>query len=150
MGLLSITITFYKVNGNLHSSNRYLKPLFQFVVNEKSLDVRKCYCETCRKLSGADYSVVALVNKSQFKIISSPQKLLQYISKPGKTRHYCPTCFAPVFVEVESQSNLCRIRLGLLDDNPEVNVSGHMWVSEMPSWCSISDNLPVFTHDYSE
>ncbi|AWF80944.1 hypothetical protein BTJ40_09045 [Microbulbifer sp. A4B17] len=117
----------------------------QFVIDEASLDVRRCYCETCRKLSGADYSVVALVSRSQFAMVGKRQKLSQYISKPGKTQH---TCFAPIFVEVESQPDLCRVRLGLLDNRPSVNVSGHMWVSEMPSWCKIEDELPIYTHDY--
>jgi hypothetical protein len=41
-----------------------------------------------------------------------------------------------------------RIRLGLLNGDPNVEVTGHMWVSEKPDWHQINDDLPQYENEY--
>ena len=118
-------------------------------INEDCLSVRRCYCETCRKLSGADYSSVARVDRSNFRISKGLENLLSYESRPGKNRYYCKHCFSPIYVITNNEPSFLRVRVCLLDNSPEVKVTGHMWVSEKPEWCKLSDNLPVYTHEYT-
>ncbi len=40
-----------------------------------------------------------------------------------------------------------RIRLGLLDDQPKVEVKGHMWVREKPQWRTLENSLPIYLND---
>lgn len=128
--------------GSCHCKN------VSFEVDEPTLSVNYCYCETCRKLSGAAFSVVAKIPRSSFKITKGQNALTVYESMPGKFRHYCSSCFAPVYVEVEAEPSLVRIRLGLLDGSPRVDVTSHVWVSEKPQWHDINDDLPRYTHGY--
>lgn len=113
-------------------------------------DVRFCYCVTCRKLSGALFSVVANVPGNRFSLCKGGDALAVYESMPGKLRYYCSSCFSPVFVKVNSEPDRVRIRLGLLDSEPEVNITAHMWTSEKPAWYEISDGLPQFSHEFTE
>ena len=106
--------------------------------------VYKCYCETCRKLSGSAFSVVTKIQKTNFKINSDLDNLHIYESKPGKERHYCRTCCSPIYVTVKEQPNLVRNRLGLLDGDPDFEIVGHIWVSEKPKWQEMTDSLPQF------
>jgi hypothetical protein len=119
-----------------------------FAIDENKLSVRYCYCETCRKLSGADYSSVARVARERFHLTKGQDKLLCYESRPGKHGFYCNTCFSPIYVVTDNETTFLRVRLGLLDRQPEVEVTGHMWVSEKPTWRTIEDKLPVYLDEY--
>ena len=124
------------LNGSCHCG----KVVFE--INDSLSDVNKCYCKTCRKLSGGAYSVVARVSSNAFKIIKGDEFLHTYESSPGKVRYYCNDCCSPIFVTVKSQPEFVRIRLGVLDFEPKVNIVGHIWVSEKPDWHYINDSLP--------
>ncbi len=131
------------IKGTCHCKN------IVFEIATTKLSVRYCYCKTCRKLSGADYSSVARVARESFKIVSGEELLLNYESRPGKFRHYCSHCFSPIYVVTDNELSFLRVRLGLLDGNPEVEVTGHMWVSEKPAWRAIEDGLPIYQYEYT-
>lgn len=121
----------------------------EFCIEESELSVRYCYCETCRKLSGADYSSVARVQRHNFKVVRGAEGLIEYESRPGKQRFHCPTCFSPIYVITNNETSFLRVRMGLLDGAPPVRVTGHMWVSEKPQWRTIEDDLPIYLHDFT-
>lgn len=121
----------------------------RFEVNDTELSVRYCYCTTCRKLSGADYSSVARVDRDKFIMTQGQEHLVSYESRPGKHRYHCDHCFAPIYVITNNETRFLRVRLGLLDGSPKVTVTGHMWVSEKPDWRTIEDSLPVYLFDYT-
>ena len=123
-------------SGSCHCGNVF------FDVNGFFSDVNYCYCQSCRKLSGGAFSAVARVSKSDFKITKGLSALQSYESSPGKNRYYCKNCLSPIVVEVEGQPEFVRIRLGLLNSEPEISIVGHIWVSEKPKWYKINDELP--------
>lgn len=49
----------------------------------------------------------------------------------------------------DNEHKFLRVRLGLLDGTPDIDVTGHMWVSEKPSWRTINDKLPVYKYEYT-
>lgn len=105
-------------------------------------DVKFCYCQTCRKLNGTAFSAVALVDAGEFKLLKGESSLEAYESSAGKFRYHCKTCFAPIYVKLASRPEQVRIRLGLLNFEPEVTLTGHIWVSQKPGWYTIADKLP--------
>lgn len=114
----------------------------QYRVPESLGEVKYCHCQTCRKLTGTAFSSVALVSADDFELLKGESELRAYESTAGKFRYHCRHCFAPIFVRLESRPEQVRIRLGLLDFSPQVNVTGHIWVSEKAAWYSITDDLP--------
>jgi hypothetical protein len=113
-----------------------------FDITEDMGDVRLCYCATCRKIGGSAFSAVALVDAAQFRLTRGQDNLSMYESIPGKYRYHCKTCHAPIYVRLESAPQNVRIRLGLLDFEPTVRITAHIWVSEKPDWYEIRDDLP--------
>ena len=111
--------------------------------------VRYCYCVTCRKLSGAAFSVVARVPGREFELRQGSDRLAAYESSPGKRRYYCSLCHAPIYVRLDARPDEVRIRLGVLDGSPTALVTAHMWVEEKPPWYQIADDLPQFSRAYS-
>lgn len=132
------------ITGSCHCQN------VAFQIRENALTVRYCYCITCRKLGGADYSAVARVARDSFRITQGADTLAVYESRPGKLRYYCCKCFSPVYVTTDNELSFLRVRLGLLDGSPKITVTGHMWVSEKPAWRTIDDDLPVYRNDYTD
>ena len=114
-----------------------------FEVTGKLSPIYKCYCGTCRKLSGGAFSMVTRVDSEGFRLLKGEESLHTYESSPGKVRYYCKSCCSPVFVKVTSQPEFVRLRLGLLDYEPEVEMAGHIWVSEKPDWIKVEDSLPA-------
>ena len=115
-----------------------------YTINGALSDISLCYCQTCRKLSGAAYSVVARISAYEFKITEGKDSLQTYESSPGKVRYHCCKCCSPIYVIVKSQPEFVRIRLGVLDFDPIVNIVNHIWVSEKPEWHTINDSLPQY------
>ncbi len=120
-----------------------------FSLDCSSLSVRRCYCETCRKLSGADYASVAKVPRETFSITSGAGHLVSYESLSGKQRYYCGHCFSPIHVTNNHEPDFIRVRTGLLDGDPNVEVTGHIWVGEKPSWVAIEDDKPRYLARYN-
>ena len=107
-------------------------------------DVRLCYCQSCRKSNGSAFSAVALIDTSDFRLVKGEALLATYESSPGKFRYFCSNCHSPLFVKVASIPDQVRIRLGLLNFEPKVNIVGHVYVKEKPGWYQITDALPQF------
>ena len=113
-----------------------------FEVPKTLNDVRYCHCTTCRQLSGTAFSVVSLVQLEDFKLTKGAENLIHYRSSPHKNRAHCKTCFPPIFVQLDTHPNDRRIRLGSLNQEPNVNITAHIWVSQKPEWSVINDDLP--------
>lgn len=113
-----------------------------FEVPEELGDVRYCYCQTCRKLNGSAFAAVAMIPSEDFRMLQGEDKLGVYESTPGKQRFHCTQCFAPVYVQLRSDTSTVRLRLGLMNFEPKVVVCGHIWVSQKPRWYQILDDLP--------
>ncbi len=113
-----------------------------FKVPEELGDVRYCYCQTCRKLNGSAFSAVAMIPSEEFELLQGAESIGIYESTPGKQRHHCTKCFAPLYVQLKSDTSSVRLRLGLMNFEPKVTLRGHIWVSEKPEWYTILDDLP--------
>ncbi len=117
----------------------------QFAVPKALGKVNLCYCGTCRKLNGSAFSSVAMVDAQDFRLLKGQEAMATYESSPGKVRFYCAHCHAPIYVQLKAKPEQLRIRLGLLDFEPEVTISSHIWVKEKPEWYVINDELPQYS-----
>jgi len=68
--------------------------------------------------------------------------LREFESSPGRFRSFCSRCGSPVYKRVGEQPDSVRIRLGLLDGDPQLRSRAHIWVSSKAPWYEITDSLP--------
>ncbi|MBV1915595.1 MAG: GFA family protein [Pseudomonadales bacterium] len=104
-------------------------------------DIVHCHCETCRKAHGSAFSSVAAVNDADFQLES--ELLTAFESSPGKFRFFCSGCGTQIYAKRDGTAHII-LRLGSLDDHPQVDEKNHIWVSQKASWYSINKNLPEF------
>lgn len=100
-----------------------------------------CHCSNCRKLTGAAFGTFAHVDKAKFRFTAGEDNTTEYESSPGSFRKRCKTCGcltpgqAPYLPTVS-------IAAGLLDDDPGIKPSLHVFTSSKAPWWEIQDNLP--------
>jgi len=122
----------------------------RYEIDGKIGPVGHCHCVTCRKAQGGAFVTNAPVRSKYFRLTSGADSVAEFESSPGKKRCFCRTCGSPLWSHRESESEIVRIRLGLLDSDPERRPLAHVWVSEKAPWYDITDDLPRSQHGVEE
>jgi len=114
----------------------------RYEIHGKVGPIGHCHCVTCRKAQGGAFVTNAPVRCKYFRLVSGADSVAEYESSPGKRRCFCRNCGAPLWSRRESDPDILRIRLGLLDSDPQRRPMAHIWVSEKAPWYEITDTLP--------
>jgi hypothetical protein len=122
----------------------------RYEIDAKVGPVGHCHCATCRKAQGGAFVTNAPVRTKYFHRLSGANLVAEFESSPGKKRCFCRTCGSPLWSRRESEPEIVRIRLGLLDADPERRPLAHVWVSEKAPWYEITDDLPRSQHGVEE
>ncbi len=108
---------------------------------DKVLALTTCHCSVCRKLSGSAFGTYAHVSKKAFRWISGEELITHYESTPGSTRGFCRVCGSQAPGQAPYLPTV-SIAAGLLDGDPGVRPSLHVFTSSKAPWWEITDNLP--------
>lgn len=108
-------------------------------------DITNCHCTSCRKAHSAAFSSVAAVKIKDISFTSGYELLKAFESSAGKKRYFCTNCGSQIYAHREGQEHFI-LRLGTLDDDPNVRATQHIWVSLKAPWYEIENdgNLPQF------
>jgi hypothetical protein len=103
-----------------------------------------CHCSRCRKHSGTFGLTQGRVPKERFRLLSG-QELLRIWKPPdgGKVKVFCSVCGSSLFGGEWPDGDEVSIRLGALDDDPEIRPSAHVFVDSAAPWLAPPhDGLP--------
>ncbi len=103
-----------------------------------------CHCGMCRKATGSSFATNMLVRAEDFVLIAGREAMKPYRSSPDEFRHFCSECGSPIYSEAEHRQGILSIRCGLLDDDPNIRPSYHLYVDYKAPSYSIADQLPQF------
>jgi hypothetical protein len=101
-----------------------------------------CHCHTCQKAQGGPFVTSAPVRRKYFRLVTGAELVCEFESSPGKWRCFCLQCGSPLWSHTRADPATLRIRLGLLDADPERRPLAHLWVGERAPWFEITDGLP--------
>jgi hypothetical protein len=109
---------------------------------EKVTAMTNCHCSVCRKTTGASFATYAHVRSGRFKLLSGEDLINSgYEWTPGHARSFCRRCGSPAPKFVES-TGMVSVAAGLLNDDPGVRPSMHVFVSSKVPWVDLNDDLP--------
>jgi hypothetical protein len=108
---------------------------------DKVLALTHCHCANCRKLTGAAFATYAHVTDSKFRFTAGEENSVQFESAPGSYRNRCKICGC-LTPGKASYLKTWSIAAGLLDDDPGVKPSLHVFTSSKAPWWDIHDTLP--------
>ena len=103
-----------------------------------------CHCSLCRKASGTAFAANADVRREYWTFISGEELIREYESSPEHFRAFCSRCGSPIYSRRPEAPDILRIRLGILEDDPQRRSLAHFWVGSKADWFEISDDLPQF------
>ena len=117
----------------------------RFEITGPPLWLAYCHCSRCRKSGGvANLSIRA----EHFRWVQGKELVVRYEPEPPYhlVRCFCRVCGA-YLGEPDTNPVGFPIAASALDDDPGVRAVFHEWVSDMPAWYEILDDLPRFERD---
>jgi hypothetical protein len=117
----------------------------QFVVTAPFLRANYCHCSRCRKHSGAGALAQGRVPREGFQLLSGADAIEVYRPPTGMTKAFCRICGSSLFGGTWPEGPEVSIRLGALDDDPEIRPQFHSFVASKAGWEVLpEDGLPRF------
>jgi len=108
-----------------------------------------CYCERCRKISGAAFAPNLFFPLDGFRYTRG-EDLLQSFKLPRADRFthvFCRECGSSLPFTSESRG-LAVIPMGSLDADPGIAPQNHIYVGSKAPWVEILDTLPQHEFHY--
>ncbi|WP_313902324.1 GFA family protein [Methylobacterium sp. E-005] len=102
-----------------------------------------CYCDDCRKQSGAPMVAWAMVPEATVSITGKPTV---YNSSEGGRRSFCGSCGTGLFFSnaLLAQMGMMQVRIAALDDPNAIPPQMQVQTAERVKWMESADELPAF------
>jgi len=101
-----------------------------------------CHCSKCRRWHGAAFRSRATINAPQFKWIKGEELLSSYHSSEFVVKHFCSVCGSNLISTYDNDSSKIGVPLGGLEQAPNNEPEGHIFVGSKSPWLKIPDGLP--------
>ena len=115
----------------------------RFAFQRATTDVGMCHCSLCRKVSGVASNAVIVVPASEFEWRGGEELRQVFTKPPGWQTCFCRTCGSPL-PQRKGDAAAYWVPAGLLDDDPGVQIGGHIWVASKAPWDEIAGDAPRF------
>jgi len=123
----------------------------RFEVTLPFANANYCHCSRCRKHSGSEFGVQARVPREQFRLLAGEELISVYKPEDGAVKAFCSVCGSSLFGRRWPEGEEISIRMGVLDDDPEIRPEIHAFVDSAPPWMPIADDgLPHHTEGHPD
>jgi hypothetical protein len=104
-----------------------------------------CHCSRCRKHSGTFGLTQGRVPRSQFELLSGDELIRVFTPEGGKVKAFCGRCGSSLFGGDWPGGEEISVRLGSLDDDPQIRPQYHTFVGSRAPWDELPDDrLPRY------
>jgi hypothetical protein len=115
----------------------------RFGLRHKLAPVGFCHCSQCRRVSGVGSNAVLNVRRERFEWLSGEDNIQVYATSSGWKSLFCRTCGCPV-PHILRDGRRVLVPAGALDDDPDLEISGHIFVGSKARWEVIADGAPQY------
>jgi hypothetical protein len=114
--------------------------LIGFELTSDLKEVYFCNCRDCQILSGSSHHLLGVVDRGA--ILVNSEQLVNYKNPTDSghemTRHFCPKCSTPIYIESSRFKEIQMVLISTLDDPTEMEPSFEIWTKSKYVW---KDNL---------
>jgi hypothetical protein len=104
-----------------------------------------CHCSRCRKHSGTFGLTQGRVPRAQFRLVSGDELIRVFTPEGGKVKAFCSRCGSSLFGGDWPGGEEISVRLGSLDDDPQIRPQYHTFVGSRAPWDELPDDgLPRY------
>ena len=97
-----------------------------------------------RKAQGTAFGANVDVRRKYWTFLAGEDLIQEFESSPGIFRAFCRRCGSPLYSRRGDAPDVLRLRLGILNDDPERRCLAHFHVASKAAWFEIADDLPRF------
>lgn len=110
------------------------------------LAVVACHCTSCRRQSGAAYSVNLLVRAADMTVEGTLACWIDHDTESGQplSREFCGTCGSPIRSAPSATPKFLAVKAGTLDAPDAFAPRMHIWTESRLDWVTVPDELPRF------
>jgi hypothetical protein len=101
-----------------------------------------CYCESCRRASGAPSVAWVTVDREKFQIVKGEPAA--YASSPGVVRRFCGRCGSPLTYENSKLPSTIDITTVTLDDPNRFPPTSEVWLADRVPWQPMNADLKSY------
>jgi hypothetical protein len=116
---------------------------YRFEIAGPIILLKNCHCGRCRKMSGGTFATFARAYTQDLRVLAGSDALTTFVRSERWTIAFCNRC-GSVVPNPPPGSPLVEFGAGLLDDDPGVRISYHIFVASRAPWCELEDELPKF------
>ena len=103
-----------------------------------------CHCSRCRRASASSFATNGFVKSENLRVVAGEDVLRAHESTPGVFRQFCTRCGSHLFNRNEHLPQIRSVRLGVIDGDPGIRPSCHIFVGSKAPWTEITDGLPTY------
>ena len=116
----------------------------RFELTEEPGPIAVCYCQMCRKATGAPLATNAPMPAAAYRITAGATHVSGYESSPGETRHFCGRCGSPLYSERVDRPGIVRVRVGTINEPLTTRPAASYYTASKCNWWEIRDSLPSY------
>lgn len=113
-------------------------------ISDESSHMSHCHCSMCRKIHGTLFATY--FNAKGLSISQGENAIVKYESSPGFIRSFCQKCGSPLPENSTANEDEVYIPAGLMDDDPGVRPTEHIFTESKAEGYVITDALPQREH----
>ena len=117
----------------------------RFEYTKAPVEVHYCLCTDCTDICGGAMAIIAVVERSAFKILQGNDKVQSFDTKPTCHRKFCKACGCHMFLYVDAFPDFVLIHVPTLDRGQDIGKKPDRWVfvnSKHPLVSLPDDGLP--------
>jgi hypothetical protein len=99
-----------------------------------------CHCSRCRKHSGAAALAQGRVPREGFRLLRGAELIVTYRPPQGMSKAFCRACGSSLFGGTWPEGPEVSVRLGSLDDDPDIRPQYHSFVDSRASWETVPED----------
>lgn len=104
-----------------------------------------CHCGRCRKQSGSDYTVQGRLPRTSLRVLAGIEHVVALRPEGGFAKAFCRLCGSSLFGGQWPDGPEISVRFGVLDGDPGIRPSRHVFVDAAPPWLpDLDDGLPRY------
>jgi hypothetical protein len=106
----------------------------QYTISDEIKSVVNCHCKTCKKITGAAFETIAVIDETSLEVLRGEELLTVYQISDTAKKHFCKNCGTPIYNLLSAYPGRCLVQVGSLDDPSLVSPAVNIFCESMLPW----------------